>query len=164
MLRVELQQTLIWKFFISSSIPYKFTNAHNIERLLKIFCLCNLSSNILSTHQNQVLIYIESTSKCMMLLWKLLVLLQLYSNFHTKWQLLLISIVSNSTSHKLDPYQMQPIAKKCHKGCFNPKMPLNPKPTPNFEPCKHPTLIKEPKEWNLLCATQFKVFLSLANQ
>lgn len=36
--------------------------------------------------------------------------LQLHSNFHTKWQLVLINIVSNSTSHKLDPYQMPPIA------------------------------------------------------
>jgi hypothetical protein len=111
LLKVELQQTLIWKFlyFIFNSLQVHQCTQY--WEVTKIFCLCNLSSNILSIfHQNQVPFYIESTSKCMMLLCKLLVLLQLYSNFHTKWQRVLISIVSNSTSHKLDPYQMQPIA------------------------------------------------------
>lgn len=53
LLEVELQQTLIWKFsfrlqFLTSS------PMHTIWEGTKIFCLCNLSSNTLSKHQNQV--------------------------------------------------------------------------------------------------------------
>jgi hypothetical protein len=77
---------------ISSSIPHKFTNAHNMREATKIFCLCKFFIKHLEHTSKSSSICIESTSKCMLFV-QTTCSLQLYSNFHTKWQLVLINFL-----------------------------------------------------------------------